>query len=656
MALKEKSETTQQTGENLDNGRSKHSLVKDGYEQLAALYDVSNQFSQIYDENELYNAIPKLLTNSLDFDRASFLLSNKKHLVLRAFCFEKNAPNEALAFMKRVQESQLPPPEPFETSFGENRTVFIPNPKRDPNFPEEARAMHNKALVITPIRIKNKPIGLIAANMQHHDREMDQNDVTRFEMFANLVGHAVESVRAYQTLEKKVKARTEALATANKTLKAKAEELEETTFSLGRANIELLATQEKLVEKNTMMEKLVLELSKSEERFRNLVENANDIIYTISSEGDVLYISPNILDHAGYSVQEMTGASFLSYIHPDDLGKAKSFIRQIVTSAQNGRGPEYRFKHAGGGWRWYHTSASPLKDDEGKVIGLIGITHDIHEEKEAHDALEEKNRALQEAQSQLVQSEKMASLGNLVAGIAHEINTPVGAISSMHKTSMQAQQKLLGIFRKDHPEAFETNKMLQRMIKIIDDANRVIGSGSERVIKIVKRLRSFARLDEAELKDADIHEGLEDTLTLIHHEIKHKVELHRDFAAIPKIACFPGKLNQVFLNLLVNATQAIGEKGEITIQTRSENGKVKIQFSDTGKGIASENLNKVFDPGFTTKGVGVGTGLGLSICYRIMQEHRGQISVESKLGSGTTFTLTLPTDLDKILESEGVIT
>src|SRR5690606_14426829 len=131
-------------------------------------------------------------------------------------------------------------------------------------------------------------------------------------------------------------------------------------------------------------------------------------------------------------------------------------------------------------------------------------------------------------------------------------------------------------------------------------------SGTDRVVNIVRRLRSFARLDEAELKKVNIHEGLEDTLTLIHHEIKHNITLTRRFGDIPEISCFPGRLNQVFLNILINAKQAIKDKGEITISTFVRDGKVCVEIADTGVGIPEENLARIFDPGFTTKGVGVG--------------------------------------------------
>ncbi len=274
--------------------------------------------------------------------------------------------------------------------------------------------------------------------------------------------------------------------------------------------------------------------------------------------------------------------------------------------------------------------------------------------RKAFDNLAEANKNIKEAQIQLIHSEKMASLGMLVAGIAHEINTPLGSINSMHDTLMRATEKLKGVLAIECDENSPYHNQVESIVKIIDDANCIIRDGTERVTTIVRRLRSFARLDQGELdEEADIHEGMEDTLTLIHHEIKHNITIHKKFGTIPKITCRLSQLNQVFVNLLINAKQAIQEKGAITIETKADKDYITIKFTDTGQGISPEKLNHVFDPGFTTKGVGVGTGLGLSICYQIVQEHYGKISVESEVGKGSTFTVVLPTNLPERLAEAG---
>ena len=289
------------------------------------------------------------------------------------------------------------------------------------------------------------------------------------------------------------------------------------------------------------------------------------------------------------------------------------------------------------------------RDRTGELALYVGMGRDITEIKRAMSELADANKDLREMQAQLVQSEKMASLGSLVAGIAHEINTPVGAMTSMHDTLVRGIEKLKEHLETSNPELFANDKKLVKIFGVINDANHVINSGATRVAEIVRRLRSFARLDEAELKSVDIHEGLDDTLTLVHHQIKHHIEIVRDYGELPEISVYPSRLNQVFLNLLNNARQAISDEGTITIRTAVEDDRVTVAIQDDGAGIAPENLAKVFDPGFTTKGVGVGTGLGLSICYQIIQDHHGTISAESTLGEGTRFTIRLPMNLNEIL-------
>ncbi len=379
----------------------------------------------------------------------------------------------------------------------------------------------------------------------------------------------------------------------------------------------------------------------SEERFRNIVENANDIIFLLNREGDLSYVSPNWSAQLGHSIAEVIGQSLLDFVHPSDLTECRDCLREMLQTLERQHGLEYRVRHKDGQWRWHTISISPMTTAEGELISYVCVSHDVTEQKRTLDELAEAYKNLKQTQGQLIQSEKMASLGMLVAGIAHEINTPTGAVVSMHNTLMRALKKLrdqLDSFCKDPQQQEQLNSTMA----LIDDANKVIVSGTDRVTNIVRRLRSFARLDEAESKTVDIHEGLEDTLTLIYHEIKHDIEIIRDFNPLPPIACYPGRLNQVFLNLLINAKQAIQGKGKITIRTRSHGNKVTIAISDTGVGIAESDLDKIFDPGFTTKGVGVGTGLGLSICYQIIQDHRGSIAVESEVGKGTTFTVSIP--------------
>ena len=249
---------------------------------------------------------------------------------------------------------------------------------------------------------------------------------------------------------------------------------------------------------------------------------------------------------------------------------------------------------------------------------------------------------LAEAQTQLMQSEKMAALGTLVAGIAHEINTPVGAINSMQNTLVRAVEKLKETVEADYPKACEEGGQLHRALRAIDESNKVIETGAGRITSIVRGLRNFARLDEADLKEVDIHEGLEDSLVLIHHNIKNRIEVVRNYGQIPRISCYSGRLNQVFLNILSNAQQAIEGKGVIEVTTTQADVETRVAISDTGSGMSEADLEKIFDAGFTTKGAGAGTGLGLSISHQIMEDHGGRIEVESEVGKGSTFTVVIP--------------
>ena len=380
-------------------------------------------------------------------------------------------------------------------------------------------------------------------------------------------------------------------------------------------------------------------LQRSEERFRSLVENAHDIIYSMKPDGTFSYLSPQFTKYTGYQVKEFLGKTLKPLIHPDDYSEPV-------------RNKEFRMINKDQSWRWFTMHSTHIKDDEDQIAETIGIAHDVTEIKNALESLEKTNAELRDTQLQLIQSEKMASLGMLVAGIAHEINTPVGAINSMHNTLMRATEKLRKDLSKIYLQVDQSPKKLESMFHIIDDAHIVISSASERVTNIVRRLRSFARLDEAEIKKVDIHDGIEDTLTIVHHELKHNVSVIKEYGKLPQISCYPGQLNQVFLNLLINAKQSIKGKGTILIRTYRKEDKVFVEIKDSGVGIPREHLKMIFDPGYTTKGVGVGTGLGLSIVYQIIQDHRGDIKVHSEPGKGTTFIVILPVNLEELLNEE----
>lgn len=232
---------------------------------------------------------------------------------------------------------------------------------------------------------------------------------------------------------------------------------------------------------------------------------------------------------------------------------------------------------------------------------------------------------LKETQIQLINSEKMASLGQLVAGVAHEINTPVASIKSNNAITKKILQK------------FDDNEFLDTLKEI----NNLDAEAINRINNIVVSLKKFVRLDEADLQEADLNSEIDLTLDLIRHETKNRITIIKNYGDLPPVKCYPNMLNQVFTNILINACQAIKTTGTIEITTFAQDNKIKIKIKDDGIGIPQDKLDKIFTAGYTTKGVGVGTGLGLAICVKIIEKHRGEIIVNSEVGKGTCFTITL---------------
>ncbi len=233
-------------------------------------------------------------------------------------------------------------------------------------------------------------------------------------------------------------------------------------------------------------------------------------------------------------------------------------------------------------------------------------------------------KELQETQLKLINSEKMASLGQLIAGVAHEINTPVASIKSNNEIAGKLLSKLGNN---------ETNTLLKEINSIDKEA-------IERINRLVISLRKFIRLDEAELQEADINKEIDLTLDLIRHETKNRINIVKNYNKLPPVKCYPNMLNQVFMNILVNATQAILSQGTITIDTAYKKNTLIVKIKDDGCGI--KEPDKIFFAGYTTKGVGVGTGLGLAISKKIIEKHNGKIEVKSKIGKGSEFIITIP--------------
>lgn len=269
---------------------------------------------------------------------------------------------------------------------------------------------------------------------------------------------------------------------------------------------------------------------------------------------------------------------------------------------------------------------------------------------------------LTNTQAQLIQSEKMASLGQMVAGLAHEINTPLGFVTInvgvidrniglFNEAIMQTSELVSMLENGDLNEALQklddTKCLLQRIfdLNLLEKTKNRINEatiGLERIRELIINLKNFSRLDEAEMKKVDLKQSIESALLITNNLIKHKAEVETHYEENLAVECYPAQLNQVFLNIITNAVQSIPEFGKIAIKTWTENGSVKISIADTGVGIPEANLKRIFEPFFTTKPTGQGTGLGLSIVYKIIERHDGKIDVKSKVGEGTEFIITLP--------------
>jgi PAS domain S-box-containing protein len=287
-----------------------------------------------------------------------------------------------------------------------------------------------------------------------------------------------------------------------------------------------------------------------------------------------------------------------------------------------------------------------------RTADLHAVNKTLKQEKELQAVLINK---LEAAQNQLLQSERMASIGQLAAGVAHEINNPVGFVNSnlgSLQRYMQEMFRLLETFEKmqnDLPQ--EQQQQIIQLKKEIDlaflrtDVNDLLTEsidGLKRVTRIVQDLKNFSHVDEADRQWADLEAGLESTLRVVWNELKYKAKVIKEYGNIGQIECFPFQLNQVFMNLLINASHAIENQGTITIRTGQDDTQVWAEVQDTGKGIQPEHLGRIFEPFFTTKPVGKGTGLGLSLAYSIVKKHLGRIEVQSEVGKGSVFKVILP--------------
>ena len=330
------------------------------------------------------------------------------------------------------------------------------------------------------------------------------------------------------------------------------------------------------------------------------------------------------------------------------------FTRSVGMPVLGPDEPSAEFFHQGL-QRWLHCSYYPGGAD-GSELGAVITFHDTTQSKLATLEIDKAYAELKVTQGQMIQQEKMASIGQLAAGVAHEINNPTGFIMSNLGTLgkyverlvqfIAAQQEALGGLvpaeEAQRSSLLRDRLKVDRIIGDLPDLIRESLGGTERVKAIVQNLKSFSRQDDSLCQLTDLRECIESTINIVWNEIKYKVTLNREYGELPRVMCYPQQLNQVIMNLLVNAEHAIEARGEITIRTWQGDGSVFIAVSDTGSGIAAEHREHIFEPFFTTKEAGKGTGLGLSISSNIVKKHGGDIAVQSEPGKGTTFTVSLP--------------
>ncbi len=301
--------------------------------------------------------------------------------------------------------------------------------------------------------------------------------------------------------------------------------------------------------------------------------------------------------------------------------------------------------------------------NDGNAI-LVSIVRNIEGRKTAYqeqrtnyEAMQALNHELEEAQGHLLQSDKMASIGQLAAGVAHEINNPIGYVYSNLGTLEKYVQDVFGMLDSyEQAEGAITDAAVRAQLQtdrkkldiafLKEDLRALMNESKEgitRVKNIVQNLKDFSHVDAAdEWHFADLHHGIDSTLNIVNNEIKYKASVIKEYGDIPQVECLSSQLNQVFMNLLINAAHAIEERGTITVRTGQNGGEVWVEIADSGTGIQPETLKKIFDPFFTTKPIGQGTGLGLSLSYGIIQKHHGRIEVSSEVGKGTTFKIWLP--------------
>jgi PAS domain S-box-containing protein len=400
-------------------------------------------------------------------------------------------------------------------------------------------------------------------------------------------------------------------------------------------------------------------LLESEEKFRTIYDSISDAVFVHDNDnGRILDVNRRACQMYGYSQEQLlqlTIPDISANMSPYTMDDAQRYL----VMARDGKQPHFEWlaRDNTGRHFWVYVYLDVISfAGEKRTMAVI---RDIDNQKRVEDGLkaalsdaQSLNHKLTEAQNQLLQSEKMASLGQLAAGVAHELNNPIGfvrsnlgTLSTYVKDIVELVEALDQTGDLVDTAKLESLKAAKDFAYVQHDAFQLLDEsreGLDRVSKIVQDLKLFSRAGESDWQWADLHAGLDSTLNIVWNELKYKCTLNKEYGTLPAVWCIPSQINQVFLNLLINAAHAIPEKGLIGISTGQQNDEVFVTVSDTGTGIAPENMNRIFEPFFTTKPVGKGTGLGLSLAYGIVKRHRGRFEVKSELGKGTAFTVWLP--------------
>jgi PAS domain S-box-containing protein len=555
----------------------------------------------------------------------------------------------------------------------EGKSAVVADAQRDPRCDQSAAAAAGvRGLIVVPL-ISGEVVG----TLQVASRDPIHPAPGEVRALEALAGEAAQALAVLRGVAR-IRELNRQMAERNERLEQLAADLEEIAAAERRTREALWASQERL---------------------HLLLESSGEGIYGIDLEGQCTFINRAAAEMLGCSLGEANGQNmhfFLHHSRPDGSPypvEECPIFQAFRTGTSCRIDTEVFWRRDGTCFPVEYTAfpirspdgttslsdgpagsaAGPSDSSWGTIQGAVVTFTDITQRKRAEEALRRQNVLLQElarsehqaheamkrAQSQLVQSEKLAALGQLVAGVAHEINNPlsfVGNNVAVLQRDVAALGQLLVLYREAEPLLAEQRPELRQ--RITDLAERIdlqytldnLGplmarsrDGLKRIQQIVKDLRDFARLDESDLQEADINAGVESTVNIIRSRAKKQgVEIVLDLGQLPHVSCYPAKVNQVVLNLVANSIDACGSGGKVTVRTAASGDGVVLHVLDTGRGIPPEIRERVFDPFFTTKPPGQGTGLGLSVSYQIVQDHRGSINFDCPPGGGTHFVVWLP--------------